>query len=38
MTEFENRDFQGYLRIWDCGNARYEWLAPGKSLADRPIG
>jgi hypothetical protein len=23
MTEFEQRDAQGYLRIWDCGNARY---------------
>lgn len=26
MTEFEQRDAQGYLRIWDCGNAKYELI------------
>lgn len=26
MTEFEQRDAQGYLRVWDCGNAKYELI------------
>ena len=25
LTEFENRQKQGYTRIWDCGSSKWEW-------------
>lgn len=25
LTEYENRKNEGYLRIWDCGNAKWIW-------------
>jgi hypothetical protein len=26
LTEWENMQLNGYDRIWDCGNIKYEWL------------
>ena len=26
MTEWENRQAQGYNRIWDCGNSKWVWI------------
>ena len=26
LTEWENMQLNGYDRIWDCGNAKYEWI------------
>ena len=25
LTEFENRDIQGWFRIYDCGSNKYVW-------------
>lgn len=25
LTEYENRLSQGYYRVWDCGNAKWQW-------------
>jgi hypothetical protein len=30
LSEWENMQFNGYDRIWDCGNLKYEWM-PKKS-------
>ena len=27
LTEWENRQNQGWDRIWDCGNYRFEWVS-----------
>ena len=27
MTEYDTMTQQGYFRIWDCGNLKYEWSA-----------
>ena len=27
LTEYENRQKQGYSRIWDCGSSKWEWDA-----------
>ena len=28
LTEWENMQLNGYDRIWDCGNLKYEWIPP----------
>jgi hypothetical protein len=28
LTEWENRQAQGFDRIWDCGNAKWRWVNP----------
>jgi len=28
LTEWENMQLNGYDRIWDCGNLKYEWINP----------
>jgi hypothetical protein len=28
LTEWENMKNNGYDRIWDCGNLKYEWISP----------
>jgi len=28
LTEWQNMQLNGYDRIWDCGNLKYEWQAP----------
>lgn len=25
LTEYQNRQNQGYLRVWDCGSSKWEW-------------
>ena len=26
LTEWQNMQLNGYDRIWDCGNLKYEWI------------
>ena len=28
LTEWQNMQLNGYDRIWDCGNLKYEWVNP----------
>lgn len=28
LTEWENMQLNGYDRIWDCGNLKFEWIKP----------